>query len=45
MPEFEAPQMPSFEMFGQIEIFPQHQQYGQWGQPQQQFDLKNFHLF
>jgi hypothetical protein len=42
MPKFEAPQMPSFEMFGE---FPQHQQFGQWGQPQQQFGFNNFHLF
>jgi len=35
MPKFEVPQMPSFEIFGEF----------QWGQPQQQFDFKNFHLF
>jgi hypothetical protein len=29
-------------MFGE---FPQHQQFGQWGQPQQQFGFNNFHLF
>ena len=50
VPHFDVTQMqmPAFEMppmFGNVQWEqPQHQQFG-WGQPQQQFDFNNFHLF
>jgi len=44
MPQFEAPQMPSFEIFGGFQVEHQREQKHGWGQ-QEPFNFQNFHLF